>query len=66
MYGINVEHEKCEEIAGELGCQVGVGAILYLGKVGGRVNGKEAWKEVVGKIKKGLRNWVSNSISLGG
>lgn len=35
-------------------------------KIGGRLGGKEAWTDVVEKIKKRKRGWDSNLISLGG
>lgn len=65
-YGINVENDLLEEIANELGCRVGSWPIPYLGvKIGGRVNGVEAWTSQVERVRGRLSRWEANSLSLG-
>lgn len=67
VFGLNLEEGLLEGIADELGCRIGVGAIPYLGlRIGGKLGGKEAWVDVVEKIKKKLRGWDSKLILLGG
>lgn len=56
VYGINMDNEDLERIAGDLGYVVGALPIPYLGlKVGGRVNGKAEWNEVIDRVKGRLR-----------
>lgn len=67
VFGLNIEEGLLMGIAEELGCRVGARAIPYLGvKVGGRVNRKDAWVEVIEKIKKKLSGWNAKYISMGG
>lgn len=65
-YGINVENDLLEEIANELGCRVGSWPIPYLGvKIGGGVNGVEAWTSHVERVRGRLSRWEANLLSLG-
>lgn len=67
VFGYNLEQGLVEEIAGVLGCRVGSGTIPYLGlKIGGRLNGREAWSDMVEKIESKLKRWDSRHISMGG
>lgn len=67
VYGFNVNEVRLREIAGILGCSMGVGPIPYLGKsVGGRRGGLEGWQMVIKKLKKKLWGWNVKTISLGG
>lgn len=66
-YGVNLESEKLEELAGLIECLTVSMLIRYLGlKVGGRVNGAEGWTDVVEKVKGCLRRWGAKTISMGG
>lgn len=67
VFGINLDSQKMDEVAGILGCKVGSLPLPYLGlKVGGRINGIEGWSEVVERFKGRLRGWNAQSLSMGG
>lgn len=56
-----------EEAANTFGCRIGSGPIPYLGmKVGGKLHGAAAWKDVVEKVKKKLKGWDVKALSMGG
>lgn len=67
VFGINMEREEMMEAAKELGCRVGELPISYLGlKLGGRLAGLDGWGELIEKVKRRIRRWHANSISIGG
>ncbi|KAL6565665.1 hypothetical protein OROHE_004720 [Orobanche hederae] len=67
VFGVNVGDEEFDEWARILGCRVGTWPMSYLGlRVGGRVNGTEAWKGVVDKVRGRLRRWEARSLSMRG
>lgn len=69
VFGLNLDEESLVEMAVELGCNIGILPIPYLGLrvgAGGRINGVEAWNGVLDKVKGRLRRWEANSLFLGG
>lgn len=67
IFGTNIERDRLEDMARVLGCRIGEGPIPYLGlSVGGRVLGVDGWLGVVEKVRKKVKGWDVNSISIGG
>ncbi|KAL8534496.1 hypothetical protein ACS0TY_010494 [Phlomoides rotata] len=67
IYGINATKLEMGGIAATLGCEIGRGAVNYLGmNIGRNHHRKENWEWLVDKIKSRLTKWDGKNISLGG
>nr|GEW10433.1 RNA-directed DNA polymerase, eukaryota, reverse transcriptase zinc-binding domain protein [Tanacetum cinerariifolium] len=66
ILGINVDERKIQNAATKLGCLILKTPFSYLGtKIGANMARKEAWKEVVDKVKSRLSKWKLKTLSIG-
>ncbi|KAL8516069.1 hypothetical protein ACS0TY_014665 [Phlomoides rotata] len=67
LYGTNIDENKLNLLAKELGVNVGKMPFVYLGvKVGSPQRSYEEWEEVSRKIKNRIMRWEKLNLSIGG
>ena len=64
LLGINLKEAFLQEVAAQLGCEIGVGPIKYLRMLlGGNPRHKEFWEPVVSKVQKDWMGWKRGYLS---